>query len=260
MKWKNIISERTKLIFLILTILAFGGLIFYAFVSLLEHMQNWWWLLGAFVYFLSLEVVSILKKRFKLRFIQIIERIILFPIIVLKLLLDLAKPAVYIFISILYTIMVAFLLPYAIIKGINVYFLLNLNTATMIFIIFAFGSILCVHQSKIVQSCVCSLPPLNRGEHKFQLLGRDLSLYILHPKNMSFVLFLLYFVYLSISGFTQIQNKGFLVNEEIDGAILKAFLVFIACTNMVAKSHEVDVQAKELLGRMLNLVNAHDDK
>ena len=260
MKWKNIISERTKLIFLILTILAFGGLIFYAFVFLLEHIQNWWWwLFGVLLYFLLLEVVRKLNERFKKWYIQIIERIILFPIIVLKLLLDLTRPAIYIFISILYVIMVAFLLPYAILKGINAYFLLNLNTATMIFIVFALGSILCVHQSKIMQSCVCSLPPLNRGEHKFQVLGRDLSLYILHPRNMSFMLFLLYFVYLVISGFIQIQNKEYLVNEEIDGAILKAFLVFIACTNMVAKSHEVDVQAKELLKRMLNLMNAHDD-
>lgn len=259
MKWKNIISERTRLILLILTILALGGFIFYALVFLLEHIQSWWWLFGIFLYFLLLEMVSIINKRIKLGYIQIIERIILFPIIVLKFLLDIAKPTVYIFISILYAIMVVFLFPFALLKGINVYFHLNLNTATMIFVIFALGSILCVHQSKIVQSCVCSLPPLNRGEHKFQILGRDLSLYILHPKNMSFVLFLLYFVYLAISGVTQIQSKAFLVNEEIDGAILKAFLVFIACTNMVTKSHEVDVQAKELLGRMFNLMNAHDD-
>ena len=59
------------------------------------------------------------------------------------------------------------------------------------------------------------------------------------------------------SGFILLQYKNFLISEEIDGAILIAFLVFIACTNMVSKSHEVDVQAKDLLQRMLSLMNAY---
>lgn len=261
MKWNTIISERTKLISLILIILALGGVIFYALICVFEHMQNWWrlWLAGILVYIILLEVINTIKKHTKLKGLQIIETGLLTPIIVLKLILDIAKPTVYIFTSVLYTVVTAFLLPFSILKGLNIYFLWNLNLSTMIFAIFAFGSILCVHQSKILQSCICSLPPLNRDEHNFQKLGRDLSLYILHPKNVSFILYLLYFVYLAVSGFMQLQYNGYFINKEIDGAILKAFLLFIAYTNMIVKSREVNVQAKDLLIRIVSLINAKDE-
>lgn len=257
-KWKSVISERTIIIAIILSILVVGGLIFYAFVYMLNHIQNWWWILGIVLYFILLEAVSYLFARFKKGFIRKVELIILFPLITMKILLDIAKPALYVFMSFLYLVLVAFLIPFALLKGLNLLLSWNLNYSSMLFVSFAFGSIICVHQSKIVQYIICKLPPMNRGEHKFQKLGRDLSKYILHPKNLSFILFLSYFVYLAISGFVQLQYTGSLMSEEIDSAILKAFLVFIACTNMVTKSREVDVEAKDLLKRMYNLINAHD--
>lgn len=258
MKWKSVISERTIIIAIIFSILVVGGLICYAFAYILNHIQNWWWIVGIVLYFILLEAVSYLFARLKKGFIRKVELIILFPLITMKLLLDIAKPALYIFMSFLYLIMVAFLFPFALLKGLNLLLSWNLNYSSMLFVAFAFGSIICVHQSKIVQYIICKLPPMNRGEHKYQKLGRDLSKYILHPKNLSFILFLLYFIYLAISGFIQLQYTGSLMSEEIDSAILKAFLVFIACTNMVTKSREVDVEAKDLLKRMYNLIYAHD--
>ena len=257
-KLKSVISERTIIIAIILSILVIGGLIFYAFVYLLYHIRNWWWIVGFVLYFILLEAISCLFARFKKGFIRKVELIILSPLIAIKLLLDIAKPSLYIFMSFFYLVMVAFYIPFALLKGLNILLSWNLNYSSMLFVAFAFGSIICVHQSKIVQYIICNLPPLNRGEHKFQKLGRDLAKYILHPKKLSFILFFSYFIYLAISGFIQLQYTGFLISEEIDSAILKAFLVFIACTNMVTKSREVDLEAKDLLKRMYNLINAHD--
>lgn len=64
MKWNTIISERTKLISLILIILALGGVIFYALICVFEHMQNWWrlWLAGILVYIILLEVINTIKN------------------------------------------------------------------------------------------------------------------------------------------------------------------------------------------------------
>ena len=260
MKKKTIISERTKLNSLILIILVLGGLIFYGFIYIFVDIQNWWWLVGGFlIYILLLEVVRFINRRFKLKTLQIIEQIILCPVIILKFILDIAKPAVYVLMSFIYMILVGFVLPFSILTGLNICFNWNLNSATMLFVALALGSILSVHLSKIMQSLICKIPPLNQGEHKFQLFGRDLAKYILHPKNLSFLFYLLYFFYLSVSGFKQLQYNGYLINREIDAAILKAFLVFIACVNMVTKSREVDVQAKELLKRMLCLMLARDD-
>ena len=57
----------------------------------------------------------------------------------------------------------------------------------------------------------------------------------------------------------QLQYNGYFINKEIDGAILKAFLLFIAYTNMIVKSREVNVQAKDLLIRIVSLINAKDE-
>ncbi|MBR5086624.1 MAG: hypothetical protein IKX31_06430 [Muribaculaceae bacterium] len=256
---ETIISERTKLILLILIILVLGGLIFYGFLNLFVHIQNWWWVVGVIFYFLLMAVVSFINKRFKLKVTQNIEKIILCPIIILKYILDIAKPAVYVLMSFFYMIMVSFIVPLSILIGLNLLFNWGFNSATMLFVALALGSILSVYLSKIMQSLICKIPPLNQGEHKFQLLGKDLAMYILHPRNLSFLFFLLYFIYLSVSGFIYLQFNGFLLNKEIDTAILRAFLVFIACTNMVSKSREVDMQAKGLLKRMLFLMFIHDD-
>lgn len=257
-KWKSNISERTIIIAIILSVLAVGGLIFYAFIYLLYHIRNYWWIVGFVLYFILIEAVCRLSARSKKGFIRKVELIILSPLIAMKLLLDIAKPALYVFMSFFYLVMVVFIIPFALLKGFNLLLSWNLNYSSMLFVAFAFGSIICVHQSKIVQYIICKLPPMDRGEHKYQKLGRDLSKYILHPKNLSFLLFLSYFIYLAISGFIQLQYTGFLISEDIDNSILKAFLVFIACTNMVTKSREVDVEAKDLLDRMYILINAHD--
>lgn len=259
MKWKSFVSERTIILFLIILTLAVGGIVLYTLSYLIEHMQNWWWLIGFLLYIALLEVIYYLRNHFDFRIIQIIDKIILVPIIAAKLLLDIAKPSIYIFSSFLYLIMVAFLVPFSLLKLLNMICCWSLNISTIFFVSFALGSILCVHQSQFVQYIICKIPPLNRGEHKFQKLGRDLSKYILHPRNLSFILFFSYFIYLAVSGFIQLQYKGYLISEDIDSAILKAFLVFIACTNMIVKSREVDVDSKELLARMLNLMDAHDD-
>lgn len=260
MKRESIISERTKLISLILIILVLGGLIFYGFIAIFTHIQNWRWIVGVFLlYFLLFEGVCFINKRFKSKSTQVVKQILLFPVIALKFMLDIAKPAVYVLMSLFYMILVGFAVPFSILTGLNLLFNWSLNSETMLFIAFALGSILSVHLSKIMQSLICKIPPLNQGEHKFQLFGRDLAKYILHPRNLSFLFFLLYFIYLSVSGFIQLQYNGFLISKEIDAAILRAFLVFIACTNMISKSREVDIQAKDLLKRMLCLMFEHDE-
>ena len=52
-KWKSNISERTKIIAIILSVLAAGGLIFCAFVYLLYHIRNYWWIVGLVLYFIG---------------------------------------------------------------------------------------------------------------------------------------------------------------------------------------------------------------
>ena len=75
---------------------------------------------------------------------------------------------------------------------------------------------------------------------------------------MTFLIYFIYLVYLGISGFLQIENADYLISESFDTAILKAFLVFIAFTNMKAKSKEAEINVKELTKKTM-LLFVHDD-
>ena len=88
MKWKTILSERTILIFLILIILAVGGLILYV-TFLLAYKLKWWGAVGVIIYFIILDVFYSLTKRYNFRYLQIIEKIFLFPFFILSPLFDL---------------------------------------------------------------------------------------------------------------------------------------------------------------------------
>jgi uncharacterized membrane protein YesL len=75
----------------------------------------------------------------------------------------------------------------------------------------------------------------------------------MHPSNIIFALYLVYFVFLAISGYLQIQDAGYLISEGGDAAVIKAFLVFIAFTNMRSKQKDAKLNVKELLHKTLLL-------
>jgi hypothetical protein len=62
---------------------------------------------------------------------------------------------------------------------------------------------------------------------------------------------------LIISNFVQIQYNTPLMSIAIDNAVLKSFLVFIAFSNMINKSGEVDIESKFLLNKILKLIESH---
>ena len=74
---------------------------------------------------------------------------------------------------------------------------------------------------------------------------------------MMFLLYLLYFVFLGISGYLQIEKDCYLITQGIDTAVLKAFLVFIAFTNMRVKAKDAELDVRELYQRTLKLF-VHD--
>lgn len=258
MKRSTVVSERTKLLSLILLIFAVSWLVFCAFIYLL--MNKLCWIFVFFLYLVLIGVINVLNEHYKLKFLQVVTNVLFSPINVLKILFNIARPGIYITSSFINLIIVAFCIPVLICKGVQMILGLDFCMATIIFIVFASGSILCVYLSPMIQRIICWLPPFDDLKHKYQKLGKDLSMYILHPKNLLFILFFAYFLYLAISGFIQIQYKDYLIDKEIDGAILKAFLVFIAYSNMVVKSRDVDIQAKDLLKKMLELIITSDDK
>ena len=95
------------------------------------------------------------------------------------------------------------------------------------------------------------------GNHTYESYREKLAFYLIHPSNIMFMLYLVYFVFLAISGYRQIQYGEYLISESFDGALLKAFLVYIAFTNMRAKASVAELDVKGLLQRTL-LLFEHD--
>lgn len=62
---------------------------------------------------------------------------------------------------------------------------------------------------------------------------------------------------MTVSGFLQIEKGSYLISQELDTAVLKAFLVFIAFTNMRTKAKDTEVNIKDLFQRTLKLF-VHD--
>ena len=102
-------------------------------------------------------------------------------------------------------------------------------------------------------------PLKNWENHKYEAVQTELALYVINKNNVNFLIYLAYFLFLSISGLMQIQYNEPLITTNIDSAILKAFLVFIAFSNMVNKSKDVEIKTKPLLDKMIRLITTHDE-
>ena len=93
----------------------------------------------------------------------------------------------------------------------------------------------------------------NMDNHKYEGYRERLAFYVIHPSNVIFLLYCLYFVFLLATGFIQIQNDGNLLPGGYDVAVLKAFLVFIAFTNMRTKAKVAELDSKMLLKQTMGL-------
>ena len=93
----------------------------------------------------------------------------------------------------------------------------------------------------------------NMDNHRYEGYREKLAFYVIHPSNVIFLIYCLYFVFLFTTGFIQIQNDGNLLPGGYDVAVLKAFLVFIAFTNMRTKAKVAELDSKMLLKQTMGL-------
>ena len=131
-----------------------------------------------------------------------------------------------------------------------------LKPETIAFVVVALGSVLCSTYpvtKYIIQHSILR----DRGNHEYEKYREQMALYMVHPSNMVFAVYFVYLLFLAITGFLQIQDDGYLISSGFDTAILKAFLVYIAYTNMLMKAEAAEIDAKELLQKTVKLF-VHD--
>lgn len=191
--------------------------------------------------------------------LKTINEIISLPLAITMLWFKLMHPTMIILMSYLFLGMYAFAIPMLAIKGFIFLFDLNISQTTVFFITLAIGSIASVHGSKLIHWIIKEYTPLKNWEnHEYEAVQTELALYVINKNNVNFIIYLVYFIFLTMSGFMQIQYNEPLITIDIDSAILKAFLVFIAFSNMVNKSKDVEIKTKPLLSKMIRLITTFD--
>lgn len=260
-RWNHFIerfklSEKTRLGLLLATLLAVGGLVFVACSYFLIHFK-WRYLLILFSYVGLYCFVKWLAVRMVNRTIAVIKTVISIPFTLFYLFFHTITP----FITIVGTYFVVglftFLFPAAVLFLFAYFGLFELKFRTIIFLVFTVGSILCTHFYGITKWMIRFSPLRDWGNHTYESYREQLAIYLIHPSNVMFLLYLLYFVFLGISGYLQIEKDRYLITQGIDAAILKAFLVFIAFTNMRVKAKDAELDIRELYHRTLKLF-VHD--
>lgn len=203
--------------------------------------------------------VNSLMGKSKNKIFKILNVIISLPLGITMLWLNLMLPTMTILMSYIFLGVYAFGIPMLAIKGLVFLLDLNISQPSVFFITLATGSIICVHGSKFIHWIIKEYTPLkNWGNHKYEAVMTELALYVINKNNVNFLIYLSYFILLTISGFMQIQYNEPLIRADIDGAILKAFLVFIAYSNMISKSKDVEIKTKPLLEKIMRLITTHD--
>lgn len=252
------IQDNTKLWFLLAAILIVGGVFFALFIWLLMRLK-WWLIVIITGYLVLLTITDWIAKRIPGLVTRVTNRILSAPIGLLYIVFQLIQPFVTIIGTYLFVTLFAFGLPSLILEGLSKAGWLVLKPETIAFVVIALGSILCSTYYKVTKWIIHSSPMSHWGEHKTQSYQEELAVYLINPSNIVFLLYAIYFIYLGVSGFQQIQNGSYLISEGMDVAILKAFLVFIAFTNMRSKANEVDVDVKELVRQTLRLFGPYDE-
>lgn len=245
-------SERFILGMLIITILVLGGLIFSVVLWLLIKLQ-WWFIPMILAFFLWMSFSNWLDKRGKSKVMRIVSRFVSMPVQIVFLLVALAQPFITIVGSYFFVALFAFGLPALILIGLTYSCNWGLLPETIAFIVLSGGAILCANSYRLTKWMIKRTPLRNIDNHKYEGYRERLAFYVIHPSYVIFLIYCLYFVFLLATGFIQIQNDGNLLPGGYDVAVLKAFLVFIAFTNMRTKAKVAELDSKMLLKQTMGL-------
>lgn len=260
-RWKRFLrlfklSDKSYLGALLIAILVIGGFSFIGFVWLLENFR-WWFLLVILGYICVYSFTEWVYLKLPCSLVNVIRYMVSFPLAVTYLLFEIGQPFVTIIGTYFFVVLFAFGVPALLLIVLGKMEIIVLRPETIAFIVFSLGSILCSNYHSMTKWIIRHSPLQDWGNHTYESYRQGLAYYLIHPSNIVYTLYLVYFVFLTISGFIQIQDGGYLISENGDTAVIKAFLVFIAFTNMRSKQKDAQIDVKELLQKTL-LLFVHD--
>lgn len=242
------LSDKTKLGLLWLAIFIVSGVLFSFFCWLFFKLKLWALLLIgvcicliAFMFYLGRKAKG-----------KTVENVASFLSSVFVMLTEMTKPFTIVLGTFLFVFVFLFGILTLVLKGVDYVGWLALKPETIVFVVISLGSILCSNH-RVTKAIIRHSPMKNWGNHSFESCREQLAVYLVHPSNVVFLIYMTYFIFLAVSGFLQIQCGRYLISEGFDASILKAFLVYIAYTNTKKKASGMELDVSELLKGTLRL-------
>lgn len=248
------LSPESKLIAFILLILFISTFFVGLFVGAIFLWKKWV-LVGMIcliILFTFRDYISTKIKALNL-FFNILIQFVAFA-------LKICHPAFVIYGAIFATLIYLVGIPLIVIKILAYCFELELNNSTQLFLILTFIEIICVHFPIITRYIIKQSPFNNWRNHKYEQYQEELAIYVVSPKISNLIFSILYFLFLFVNAFKQLQLHSPLISENVDNAILKSFLVFLAFSAMKQKNNEADIKAEDILGKIGGLFLHDYDK
>lgn len=205
------------------------------------------------VYFFLLNLLSYFERKFDNRILKIFNLFLSIPLALVFIIGDITIPIITLLMHTIYFFTLAFLFPIGLILINHALKIIELSKGTQVFVVLTIGALESVVLYKYIIRLVYRYSPIkvNNSEkyEKFKL--RELTEYVLTPKNIKFIFYTLYFIYLIIFSIMYLENKIFFISQTIDFAVLQAFLVFLAFDSLVINSKEIRVIPTKLLYKMV---------
>lgn len=168
------------------------------------------------------------------------------------LILNYMVPAGSLAIVLFFSSCIAFGIPCGVLYFFEQYTDVKLEKSVQVFICLVMSCIILVHFDRWIRKYILRLlfkDDSGRGLQKHPFV--EVALNLTQGRNINFLIYLLYFLFLTWTTLTRLQGWDPLINQEfIDGAT-PAFLVHIAYTNMAFRLHDVDLKMDTMIKFMM---------
>lgn len=202
-----------------------------------------------------------LAKKIKINLLNRIVYVLAFPVSVIFLIMKLSLPTGGLIFNALMLLMLTFGIPFFVIHGIDGFFELKLSYSTILFCSLSTAAIMSVYLSKYILKIVLDHSPImmdTYAEKSINIYMKELTIIIFQQKNIIFLIYFCYFVYLSITSFYKIQYQESFFNIETDLAVMQSFVVFLAFSNMVSRSQDVSLAENTILSLYTKIIWGED--
>lgn len=232
----------------------FIGLTFVSFISLtlpiildINFLYFGLIILGYAIFSITLSYIA---KRTENHLLNKLVTITAYPLAIIFIILRLGVPTFALLFNAIFLFIMTFGFPFILMNRLVSIFEIGLKKPTILFLALTLASILSVYLSKYLLSFILKGSPILRGtyedrpRHKYL---QELTTIFYQKNNILFFIYFCYFIYLGTTAFSKIQIGTPIFSNETDLAIQQSFLLFLAFSNMVAKSKDVILAPQAIL-------------